>query len=541
MKVSGGKSKVDRNSDLHFSGRTGIPTDSPTTPSGVGFFLDDTQESRDGSLGKFQNNEGPGTESYQSIYENKFQHPEHNPLSTFSIDVDTASYANVRRFLTVQNTLPPANAIRIEELINYFAYGDAQPTDGRPLAVRLEVAACPWSLQNKLVRVSMKGKEIAAEERRITNLVFLIDVSGSMSDQNKLPLLKEGLRLLVRQLTENDRVAIVTYAGTSGVALPSTNASQRDKIMSVIDSLEAGGSTNGEAGIQMAYEQATANFIQKGVNRVILMTDGDFNVGVTDSNQLNTMIADKAKSGVFLSVLGFGMGNLKDSTMERLADKGNGNYAYIDSLREARKVLVDQMNGTLVTIAKDVKIQVEFNPAKVSAYRLIGYEDRALTAADFNNDKKDAGELGAGHGVTALYEIVPVGVQGGEGTVQVDALKYQNPAPQRAAPKVQNDSIELLTAKIRYKMPDADTSVAFEVPLNDSNKSYTSASVDFKFSAAVASFGMLLRGSQYKGTANWDAVLELAEESKGADALGYRREFIDLVMKAKSLAGNASK
>ncbi len=349
-----------------------------------------------------------GTEAYAPIVENNFESVWQQPLSTFSIDVDTASYANVRRFLN-QTSMPPAEAVRIEEMLNYFHYDYAPPQDNVPFAAHTAVADCPWAPAHRLVRVALKGREIAVDKRPASNLVFLLDVSGSMQDPNKLPLVKEGLRLLVGKLDENDRVAIVVYAGASGLALPSALGSDKQKIMQAIDALVAGGSTNGASGIQLAYDTAVANFVRGGANRVILATDGDFNVGITDPDQLVALIKEKAASGIFLSVLGFGMGNLKDATLEQLADKGNGNYAYIDSLAEARKVLVEQLSGTLVTIAKDVKIQIEFNPARVQSYRLIGYENRILAKEDFNDDKKDAGEIGAGHTVTALYEVVPTG------------------------------------------------------------------------------------------------------------------------------------
>lgn len=364
-------------------------------------------------------------ETYINITENTFQNPIQDPLSTFSADVDTASYANIRRFLTQNNSLPPADAVRVEEMLNYFRYSDARNVaeagTGNPFSVTMEAAACPWNEEHRLVRIGVHAKDIAARERKPANLTFLIDTSGSMSDDNKLSLLKMGLRLLVSQLTENDRVSIVTYSSEANLVLAPTPASDRDRILGAIEPLTAGGSTNGAGGIQLAYQQASASFIQDGVNRVLLMTDGDFNVGITDPSELKQFIAEKAKSGVFLSVLGFGMGNLKDATMEQLADRGNGNYSYIDTLREARKVLSGQINGTLVTVAKDVKLQLEFNPAVVEGYRLIGYEDRKLAAKDFNNDKKDAGEIGAGHCVTALYEIAPVAKRG---TFAGESLKY---------------------------------------------------------------------------------------------------------------------
>ncbi|MFN0205012.1 MAG: von Willebrand factor type A domain-containing protein [Planctomycetota bacterium] len=538
----GGGAERGRKQNKVFFGRTDgketkLPTNAGNTPSTEAFFAYADHDELDSlPAGIVTKNE-----RYESIVENPFRQIAADPLSTFSIDVDTAAYANVRRFLT-QNTMPPKDAVRIEELINYFTYSDPGPRDGRPFNVRLEVASCPWNANNRIVRVGVKGKEILKNERAATNLVFLVDVSGSMADENKLALAKEGLQLLIQQLSENDRVAIVTYAGQSGVALPSTNGANKTTIANAVNQLQSGGSTNGASGIQLAYDMAVSNFIKNGVNRVILMTDGDFNVGITDQSQLQTLITQRAKSGVFLSVLGYGMGNLKDATMEMLADKGNGNYAYIDNLRESRKVLVDEMNATLVTIAKDVKIQVEFNPATVGAARLIGYENRVLQHQDFNDDKKDAGEIGAGHTVTALYEIMPAGVTN-PAVPNINPLKYQtvktttvksNEGP--AQTLTMTDSKELLTVSIRYKEPDGEKSQLLEFPLTDSGKTYSQSSEDLKFAAAVASFGMLLRDSQYKGSANWNTVLELAEEALGADPHGYRREFIELARKARSLA-----
>jgi Ca-activated chloride channel family protein len=390
------------------------------------------------------------------------------------------------------------------------------------------------------VRIALKGREVAADRRPPSNLVFLVDVSGSMQPENKLPLVKQGLRMLTEQLNENDRVAIVVYAGSTGLVLPSTGGNEKGTILGAIDALGAGGSTNGAGGITRAYEEALRHFIKGGVNRVLLCTDGDFNVGITDPNALTTLIEEKAKTGVFLSVLGFGMGNLKDATMERLADRGNGNYAYVDTAAEARKVLVEQMSGTLVTIAKDVKTQVEFNPAKVSAYRLIGYENRLLAKEDFNDDKKDAGEIGAGHTVTALYEVVPVGAEEARGAgaaprPAVDALKYQKPAAPALKP---TGSGELLTVKLRYKEPDGAESKLLEFPVTDGGATAGRASADFKFAAAVAAFGMILRDSPHKGGATFGTVLELAHEGLGRDDAGYRAEFLAMVQKAKALRGN---
>lgn len=469
------------------------------------------------------------TEAYDRVVDNPFLRATQNPLSTFSIDVDTAAYANLRRFLS-SGAPPPKDSVRIEEMVNYFAYSYSPPKNSDPFSAQVEVASAPWKPEHRLVKIGLKGREIAQDKRPPSNLVFLIDVSGSMQPPNKLPLIKRGLPLLVEKLTENDRVAIVVYAGASGLVLPSTTCDHKAKILNALENLEAGGSTNGGSGIQLAYDTAIANFIRGGTNRVILATDGDFNVGVTNQGELTRLIEERAKSGVFLSVLGFGMGNYKDSTLEKLADKGNGNYAYVDSLQEARKVLVEEMGGTLITIGKDVKIQVEFNPALVGAYRLIGYENRILRAEDFNDDTKDAGEIGAGHTVTALYEVVPTGKEGA--LPGIDALKYQKPVEVTREPK----SGELLTLKLRYKEPDGATSKLMQVAVTDRGIAWVQASRDFKFVSAVAAFGMILRDSPYKGNATLGNVLELAEEGKGEDKQGYRAEFIGLVRMAQGSA-----
>jgi len=444
--------------------------------------------------------------------------------------VDTASYSNVRRFLN-EGQLPPPDAVRIEELVNYFPYDYAPPSDGRPFAVDVATAACPWNTDHRLARIALKGREVPQGERSPANLVFLLDVSGSMRSDNKLPLVKQAMKLLVGNLGDEDRIAIAVYAGASGLVLESTPCSRRQGILQALDGLEAGGSTNGGEGIKLAYSAASANLIRGGINRVILCTDGDFNVGITNQGDLIRLIQDKARSGVFLSVLGFGMGNLKDSTMEKLADKGNGNYAYIDTIVEARKVLGEQMGGTLVTIAKDVKIQVEFNPGRVRAYRLIGYENRLLRKEDFNDDTKDAGEIGAGHTVTALYELVPYGVQ--VDAPGVDPLKYQtNPVPTAAA-----DSDEWMTVKLRYKPPDGSVSSRIELTFADEGAGFDEAPRDLRFAACVASFGMILRGSKYKGSFALDDVIRVAQSAKGPDAHGYRAEFIRLARTAKGLKG----
>ncbi len=491
------------------------------------------QKEEKNELGRKSGVEG---ESYTRILENELKDVAREPLSTFSIDVDTAAYANVRRFLN-QNTIPPADAVRIEELVNYFPTAEEgpAPTAKEPFGVRVELAPCPWRPAHRLARIAIKGRELG-NERKNSNLVFLVDVSGSMNEPSKLPLVQQSLRMLTEQLGEGDRVTMVVYAGSSGLVLPPTNGEKKADILAAIEKLKAGGSTHGSAGIQLAYEQAVADFIKEGVNRVILCTDGDFNVGVSSPEELEKLISKKAKSGVFLSVLGFGIGNLKDRTMETLADKGNGNYAYIDSLSEARKVLVEQMNGTLITIAKDVKIQVEFNPAAVRSYRLIGYENRLLAKEDFNDDTKDAGEVGAGHSVVALYEVVPANLPpGAEPRPAVDSLKYQTPAivPERLA--VAAKSGELMTVKLRYKEPDGSTSRLIEVPAKDEGKTLTASSEEYKFSAAVAGFGLLLRDSAYKGTLSWETVRKLALDGKGADKLGYRGEFLQLIDKARGL------
>jgi len=471
---------------------------------------------------------GHDTEAYDRIVDNPFKGVGENPLSTFSIDVDTASYSNMRRFIN-SGRMPPKDAVRIEELVNYFDYDYEPPRGNTPFSAHVAVAGCPWNPDHRLARVGLKGWEMSRRERPASNFVFLLDVSGSMSSVNKLPLLKQAMGLLVQQLDRRDRVSIVVYAGASGLILEATPGSDGRVIMGALDRLQAGGSTNGGAGIELAYDLAVRHFIKGGVNRVILATDGDFNVGTTSRGDLVRMIEKKAKSGVFLTVLGFGMGNYKDATMENLADKGNGNYAYIDTIREAKKVLVDELGATMVTIAKDVKIQVEFNPAEVQAYRLIGYENRILAAEDFNDDTKDAGEIGAGHTVTALYELVPPGVE--LDLPNVDPLKYQK----TTKPSREARGGELFTIKLRYKEQDGDTSKLLSFPVSDSGTSYASAPPDFKFAAAVASFGMILRDSEHRGQSDIPLVLELGEDGLGRDVHGYRAEFLELVRKARSL------
>ncbi len=468
-------------------------------------------------------------EAYDRITENEFKNPVDHPLSTFSIDVDTASYANVRRFLN-GGRLPAPDAVRIEELINYFLYDYAGPDSETPFAVHVDAASAPWKPEHRLVRIGLQGETVDLSERPDANLVFLIDVSGSMSSPNKLELVQRSMNLLVEQMEGRDRIAVVVYAGASGLALPSTMANNRETIKHAINNLRSGGSTNGGAGIELAYSVARQHFIEGGINRVILCTDGDFNVGTTDRGSLSRLIEEKAKTGVFFSVLGFGMGNYQDAAMEELSNKGNGNYGYVDSIKEARKVFVDQMLGTLMTIAKDVKIQVEFNPARVGAYRLIGYENRMLAKEDFNDDTKDAGEIGAGHSVTALYEIIPAGLAANT-TPSVDPLKYQNPAVRQTA--VRSD--ELLTVKLRYKQPDADDSQLIEKPFVDPGAAFAAASEDFRFAASVAAFGMLLRNSQYTEAMTLDEALDLARQAKARDPRGLRSEFIELIEKARQL------
>lgn len=469
-------------------------------------------------------------EQYNTINENPFQLVKINPLSTFSIDVDSASYANIRRFIN-QGQLPPPDAVRIEELINYFTYEYPQPTNNKPFSLTTEIAPAPWNNQHQLIQIGLQGKKIATEDLPPSNLVFLIDVSGSMEDANKLPLLKSAFRLLVNELSEKDQVSLVVYAGTSGLVLPSTSANEKEKILQAIDNLQAGGSTAGGEGLQLAYAEAKKNFIKNGNNRVILATDGDFNVGISSDEDLVKLIEEKRQDGIFLSVLGVGMGNLKDAKMESLADKGNGNYAYIDNILEARKVLVSQMGATLLTIAKDVKIQVEFNPNKVQAYRLIGYENRLLQAQDFNDDTKDAGELGAGHSVTALYEIIPTGVNSDVNLPSIDDLKYQKTNPNSTI----SNTDEIMNLKLRYKAPNSNTSELITQGITNDNLELNNTSNNFRFAASVAEFGMILRNSQYQGNASFKTVLELAKNSQGADLDGYRAEFIRLVESAEKL------
>jgi len=465
---------------------------------------------------------GFNTEEYGHVMENQFKSVTADPLSTFSIDVDMASYSNVRRFIN-EGRLPPPDAVRIEEMINYFDYNYPDPSGKHPFSVSTELSTCPWNEKHLLAHIGLQARKIPANELPPGNLVFLIDCSGSMQSPNKLPLLKRAFRLLVNQLREEDHVAIVVYAGSSGLVLKSTPGDKKETILQAIDRLHAGGSTNGGSGIKLAYSVAVENYIKKGINRVILATDGDFNVGVSSDGELVRLIEVEREKGISLTVLGFGSGNYKDSKMEQLADKGNGNYAYIDNIHEARKVLVNEIGGSLLTLAKDVKIQVEFNPAQVQAYRLVGYENRILQKEDFNDDTKDAGEIGAGHSVTALYEIVPIGVE--FDLPSVDSLTYQ----QVVIPPESNGSGELMTVKLRYKSPGSEKSKLLSVPILNDAVSFERTSDNFRFSAAVAEFGMLLRDSEYIGDATYDDVFVMANSAKGNDEEGYRAEMIRLV------------
>lgn len=475
------------------------------------------------------------TEGYDHITDNPFMKVNDNPLSTFSIDVDAASYSNVRRFIS-NGQLPPAGAVRIEELINYFSYDYPQPKGDDPFGVNMEYAACPWNDKHELVLVGLQGKKIPVEELPASNLVFLVDVSGSMGEPNKLPLVQSSLKLLVDQMREQDRVALVVYAGSAGLVLPSTSGINKTAIKDAIDRLQSGGSTAGGAGIQLAYKTAKENFIKDGNNRVILCTDGDFNVGASSDDALEQMIETERKSNVFLTILGYGMGNYQDAKMQKLADKGNGNHAYIDGISEAKKVLIKEFGGTLFTIAKDVKLQLEFNPDKVKAYRLIGYENRMLAKEDFNNDIKDAGELGSGHTVTALYEIVPVNAPD-EPMDSVDALRYQKVKKQKVT-NVYTD--EVLNVKLRYKAPAGDVSKLLQFPLKGSPVALNATSDNFRFAAAVASFGMVLRNSKYKGESSFGLVRNLGIAATGKDAEGYRKAFLQLAEDAALLKGQRS-
>lgn len=483
----------------------------------------------DTDIGHDEDKRRANTEEYEQIVENSFLPVDQNPLSTFSIDVDEAAYSNIRRYLQ-NGSLPPAGAVRIEEMINYFDYNYPKPQNKEPFTVNTEIAECPWNTKHKLVHIGIQGKEIPLDNLPAANLVFLIDVSGSMDEPNKLPLVQASLKMLTDQLRSKDKVAIVVYAGNAGLVLPATEGSNKTKIKEAIDALEAGGSTAGGEGIQLAYKVAGENFIKDGNNRIILATDGDFNVGVSSDDELVRLIEEERKTGIYLSVLGYGMGNYKDSKMQQLADKGNGNHSYIDNISEARKILVNEFGSTLFTIAKDVKIQIEFNPSKVQAYRLIGYENRMLAAEDFNDDTKDAGELGSGHTVTALYEIIPAGVK--DNFVRtVDSLKYQ-----KLNYTAVNNSPEIMTIKLRYKEPDEDISKLISHPVIDDQVSLDNTSANFRFSAAVAEFGLLLRSSEYKQHSSYQQVITLAKNAKSTDDNGYRSEFIQLAQSAMTLS-----
>jgi Ca-activated chloride channel family protein len=480
---------------------------------------------------------GPGQQGDRFAYqvENDFQATTDKPLSTFSIDVDTASYSKVRQYVMQQNSLPPADAVRIDEFVNYFRYDYAPPTDGRPIAIHAESTSCPWRPEHRLVRIGIRGRDLGTD-RPACNLVFLVDVSGSMDEPNRLPLVKRGLEMIIDRLDERDRVAIVYYASSAGIALRSTPASEKQTIRGALNQLHAGGSTNGGDGISLAYRLALENFREGGVNRVLLCTDGDFNVGVTSPGDLVRLAAQHARQNVFLTVLGFGIGNHNDALLEQISNQANGNYAFIDNWSEARKVLVRQISGTLVAIAKDVKVQVEFNPARASAYRLIGYEDRQLADRDFNDDRKDAGDMGAGHCVTALYEVVPAD-DASEARPNIDPLKYQANLDGFEKEPWKPESREMLTVKVRYKHPEGNRSDKLSLALADEGKSFENASPDFRFAAAVAAFGMRLRNSPYLKGMNYHDILQIAEEARGRDGQGDQADFAELVARTSELSG----
>ncbi len=469
------------------------------------------------------------TENYSAISENGYKSVFDQPLSTFSIDVDNASYSNVRRFLNM-GQMPPMDAVRIEEMINYFSYDYEKPKGNDPYSINSELAVCPWNETHQLLLVGLRAKEIDKTNLPASNLVFLIDVSGSMQAENKLPLVQSAMRMLVNELRPNDRVAIVVYAGAAGKVLESTPGNQKQKILDAIEGLSAGGSTAGGEGLRLAYKTAREYFIEGGNNRIILATDGDFNVGVSSTSEMERIVEKERESGVFMTVLGFGMGNIKDDKMETIADKGNGNYAYIDNIQEARRMLVKEFGGTLFTVAKDVKFQLEFNPQHVKAYRLIGYENRLLNNEDFKDDKKDAGEMGMGHRVTALYEIIPAGSD--EKLPDIDELKYQ---------KINKENIsrlsgELVTIKTRYKTADGNVSFPLDQVVPAKAESFNDASENLRFASAVAGFGMLLRNSEFKGNTSYSKIASIAQKSKGMDDEGYRGEFSRLVKVAESLS-----
>jgi len=472
------------------------------------------------------------TEGYSAVNENGYKDVTNNPLSTFSIDVDNASYSNVRRYINL-GQMPPVDAVRVEEMINYFKYDYPEPDGDYPFSVYTEVAVCPWNREHNLLHIGLRGKSIDKANLPPSNIVFLLDVSGSMDSPNKLPLLKSAFGLLVNELRPHDKVAIVVYAGAAGMVLESTPGNRKEKIMQAIDNLEAGGSTAGGQGLLLAYKIAEQNFIEGGNNRIILATDGDFNVGVSSNADMESLVEGKRDKGIFITVLGFGMGNYKDDKMEIIADKGNGNYAYIDNLQEARKVLVQEFGGTLFTIAKDVKFQIEFNPSFVKSYRLVGYENRLLNDEDFNDDTKDAGEMGSGHTVTALYELIPAASR--EKHNSIDPLRYQV----MKVPVTEASGDELLTIKLRYKEPDGARSRLYEKAIGNRVKEYGETSERYRFSAAVAGFGMLLRNSEYKGTMTYNDVIRMAGEGRGIDEDGYRSEFIRLIKSVRDMSGGS--
>ena len=469
-------------------------------------------------------------ESYSTIHENGFSNAKSNPLSTFSADVDVASYSNVRRFIN-NGQLPPADAVRVEEMINYFSYNIPGPTDNSPVAIHTELSFAPWNPAHRLVRIALKAKTIDPRILPPSNLVFLIDVSGSMDESNKLPLVKSALKMLTQQLRSQDKVAIVVYAGNAGLVLPSTSGAEKAMITGAIDNLSAGGSTAGGEGIKLAYKIAKQNFLPHGNNRIVLCTDGDFNVGASSDGDMEHLIVKERDSKVDISIMGFGMGNYKDSKMETMADKGNGNYAYIDNITEAKKSFVNEFGGTMFTIAKDVKLQVEFNPGKVQAYRLLGYEDRLLNKEDFNDDKKDAGDMGSGHTVTALYEIIPAGIKDSF-AASVDPLKYQKSAPVI----ISTSANELMTVKFRYKDKNSSVSKMKLVTINDSPGTFSAVTADFRFAAAVAEFGMLLRDSHFKQKSSFGQAISIAKAARGEDNEGYRSEFVRLAESARLLS-----
>lgn len=500
------------------------------------WFLKESDK-RDQIVGEEQN---LNREQYGVYHDTPFFPTLERPLSTFAVDVDTASYSNVRRYIGRREQLPPADAVRVEEMINYFDYDYPYSGDKHPFSVHLETSSAPWKAGHRLVRIGLKAKDMDVDERPPSNLVFLVDCSGSMGNPDKLPLLKKSLVSLVENLTEDDRIGIVTYAGGAGVELDPLHGDQKDKIIEIIRGLRSGGATNGEGGIRVAYDLATKNYIEGGTNRVILATDGDFNVGISDNSKLVELVKGRAdKEKIFLTALGFGEGNIQDARLEQIANNGNGEYYYIDSIKEGRRVLVDKMSSTLVTVAKDVKIQVDFNPSTVRSYRLIGYANRRMRAEEFRDDAKDAGEIGAGHAVTALYEIVPAGSANEEGDVAVKS-KYRKSA--KKADKGERSDIveseELLTVFLRYKGPEdgiEDEAKEFSVPLTDSDNGWENSSKDFRFASSVAGFGMLLRNSKFGGQVNYDLLLELASEGISDDKNGLRKEFVELVKKAKAI------